>query len=249
MKSGVASGMRLAEGSDPKEESAKRLFGTRSEPVSRRRAGSGRNRRGDFMLKHFTLMVLTQKRHKKAAHSAEITGKFLCRNNAGKHPFDTKTKTGVPRAFSGDTRRPSILSPSQTLYQAAWACTIQKESAELSLATQRRAWKTQLSDAKKLSVDSPGWLNGSLCRFPAAGREPHDFRLSPGVCRAFYAHYPFRGLTPFAVAPTVTTTNPPRLSSDRRTRAGAFLRTFFFSRVSCISRFHPQPSTFNPQPV
>jgi len=33
-------------------------------------------------------------------------------------------------------------------------------------------------------VDSPGWLNGGLCRFPATGREHRDFRLSPGACQA-----------------------------------------------------------------
>jgi hypothetical protein len=58
-----------------------------------------------------------------------------------------------------------------------------KESAELSFATQRRAWKAQLSDAKKLTADSPGRLCGSLCWLPAAGRERHKFPTPVCACQ------------------------------------------------------------------
>jgi hypothetical protein len=68
-------------------------------------------------------------------------------------------------------------------------------------------------------------------------------------CNSLLRLSPFRGLISFAVAPTVTTKTPPHLSLERCTRVGAFLRSFSFSRVSCVSRFHHQSSTFNPSPA
>ena len=61
--------------------------------------------------------------------------------------------------------------------------TKQKESAELNLPAQRRAWNAQRSDAKKLTADSPGWLCGSLCRLPAAGREHRQFPTPVRACQ------------------------------------------------------------------
>ena len=69
--------------------------------------------------------------------------------------------------------------------------------------------------------------------------------LARKVCRSFCVRSLFRGLTPFAVAPTVTATNPSRLSSDRRTRAGAFFRILLFA---CFVYFAVPPSPFTSQP-
>lgn len=55
------------------------------------------------------------------ADMQHLTNPDISRNPARFKHF-LRSKTGVPRAFSGDACRPSILSPDQIITQAGWVC-------------------------------------------------------------------------------------------------------------------------------
>ncbi len=96
-----------------------------------------------------------------------------------------KTKTDVPRAFSGDARRPSILSPGQTVNQTVGICKPQKEGGELSLATQRLAWKTELSGTAKERPLGTDGMNARFFMFGEAGCKNKESQIKHSITLIF----------------------------------------------------------------
>jgi hypothetical protein len=79
-----------------------------------------------------------------------------------------KTKTGISQAFSGNTRRPSILSPAQTMHPTADFCKRTKND-QLGYSCERTPW-VLVTGVEPLDRSHPA---------PPNLREPltHDVRL------------------------------------------------------------------------